>query len=302
MAGSYRLDWVRGTTSLDLASADGGGGSYWFEVLADAFDPGSVQSVKETTEALFLDGANTIATRDGNVTKAFNIRVCGTDSAALADGEAALDLMRGRRGSEIRWNPYDGYGATSVRKVMVADLDYLYDDLDEMLRKQRVFRVSMECLPHVYSADDVTYTVGTGAASIADVTTMTDWTVISGSADASTGFVKVTGAGNAVLEFTPSADLDEYLYLDLATATLGAVSVDGSDIPFTKWRQEAGLLYTIPLGEARGTRSKIRLTVALSGELREVSTRSYPDSGGIVVFDAVGTRRSPAVVSLYRSA
>lgn len=303
MASSHRLDWVCGTTSIDLVSADGPAGSYWFEVLADEYEPGSAEAVREVATSLFLDGDFTVATRSGNVSKSFLVRVTGTDSVALADGEAVLDLMRGRRASEIRWDPPDGFGATSVRKVLVTDLAQQWDDLAEVRRNQRVFRVTMECLPHTFSVDPVVYTVGTGTTTVDDASALTNWTVVSGSAVASAGAITTTGA--TVIELTPPVDWDEYAYLDFtfpAPTTNLTITLDGVTIPYASRLALAGGDLEFPTGDARGTRAVLRLAFA-SGTyvLNDVSTRTFPDAT-IVSFDAVGTRRTPALVQLYRSA
>lgn len=202
---------------LDLAGADGGYDSYWFEVDGIDLDFGEPQPVEVTIATLMGDGVRTDISHYENREIPFRVRLYATDAKALADGEAALTAKIGRRVA-LTWQPSDELGPPTVFDVETSRMRFMFSDLDEARRvKRRTYQVTLNCLPFGRSAVPVTI----GSAFVADSETIEDdcedeagWSVYRGTTmnittqtatitvDSTAGNFS-TGTGSVKLEILP---------------------------------------------------------------------------------------------------
>lgn len=310
---------------LEVVDADGSGllelmanvtGAVRFDTLAVDATLGNPVPVTEAIASLMTDGGLATIKSFSNRTALFNVTITAPDPGALADGEAelmtALDAV-----SALAWHV--PFGPSSFFDVVACWSEHAFDDLTEIQQLQRTFRVSFECLPFARSRDAVTFT-WTGPTEVTPLSSMSGWTVVSGSAawNADAGGVGVPGilaSSDAVLRRTVT--VDEYLWFKVATVPasvkgITSVTVNGTAIPDAEVREEGDLVttstrfYTVPVGAWRGESVTVEFTLLASTGLTELWTRSYPGAiagagdarpKGVSVIDVVGTARTPCTIS-----
>lgn len=164
--GAMRLDWG----GLDLVSADGGYPTYSLYALGEGADFGEPTPVEVVVATLMGDGNRTDLSRYENREISFRVEVKAADAGGLADGEAALDALVGRR-TTLTWQPPDGYGPATVFDVETSRKRFLFSDLDEVRSvKRRTFQITLNCLPFGRSSTPVTI----GAQFTSDSVTIAD--------------------------------------------------------------------------------------------------------------------------------
>jgi hypothetical protein len=210
------------------------------------------------------------------------------------------------------------FAAVSHFDVVACWSEFLFDDMSEVRRHERTFRVSFECLPFARSVDESTIEWTGVGTELNPCTSLTGWTVVSGSADINDGNIHV---GTGSIRLAKTVTVDEYLWVKvdvgshLVTGAVTAVTVDGVAIPQAEIRQEmtplTGLtqILTVPTAAWRGQSVEVAFTLAPGAAwLREFWTVSYPvatelldidgilEPRGVGVVDVGGTARTPATI------
>lgn len=107
-----------------------------------------------------------------------------SDAEALARAESALFLEAQKVRNELAWTPTDGFGAETVFDVLWSSLEFADADdwdIEELLRCERVYTLTVRALPFGRSATATTFAAlavaGTpSTTSISDGTSTTGWT------------------------------------------------------------------------------------------------------------------------------
>lgn len=299
--------------ALDLMENDASG--WRFDTLGQDATFGNAVPVSEVISSLMTDGSLTSIRSFGNRTATFLVTITAADQGDLATGEAEL-MSALNSVTALAWS--GPWGPTSYFDVVAAWSEHVMDDLTEVLQMQRTYRLTFECLPFARSADPVTFT-WTGAATEIPTSSMTGWTVVSGSAtyNANAGGIGVpgilAGGSGAVLRRTVTAD--EYLWLKMfyPSNSFGNVidivpKIDG--VTATSKRVELfGASSTTQFSTVAtgGSRSLVfEFTMPASSALLEFWTRSYPGPAissdvtrpkGVSVVDIIGTARTPCTIA-----
>ena len=312
---------------LEVVDADGSGllelmanvtGAVRFDTLAVDATLGNPVPVTEAIASLMTDGGLATIKSFSNRTALFNVTITAPDPGALADGEAelmtALDAV-----SALAWHV--PFGPSSFFDVVACWSEHAFDDLTEIQQLQRTFRVSFECLPFARSRDAVTFT-WTGPTEVTPLSSMSGWTVVSGSAayNANAGGLGVPGiAASSTAVLRRTVTVADYLWFKTTAVPVSAkgitsVKVNGTTIPDAEVREEGNLFitanrfYTVPVGAWRGQSVTVEFTLLSSSgtALTEFWTRSYPGAivgagdtrpKGIDVIDVDGTARTPCTIS-----
>jgi hypothetical protein len=183
----------------NLNLIDKNGSPFGVELLAEGTDFGSPEPVEVVLNSLLQDGDLVVHTRDGNREQALRIIIKAPDSAALAQGEAALMAELGKRNT-LTYTPPDRWGPPTVFDVVTSSLQQIPDDLAEVRRSERHYSVRVVSAPFGRSQEEVTAAAlaasGTTTTLVNDGSATTNWTgAINGGAVSPTvdsGAVKVT--------------------------------------------------------------------------------------------------------------
>lgn len=274
---------------------------------------GNPVPVAEVISSLLRDGDLTTTNRFGNREASFLVEIKAPDPGALADGEAAL-MAELDQVNTLTWQV--PYGADTLFDVVRSWPEFMMDDLTEVRRIVRVYRVVFECLPFGRSADEVTIN-WTGSGTEIDLSTTAGWTATGGSITSLSNEIrKTTTTGTITL--SRSVALQDYLWLKVDGSTgftvLSAVTVDGVSVPMAEvhtLKFSGNQFFTIPTDTWRGTTKTVQFTIAAdSGStnvatLREFWTTSYPARAtgnttaapmGIGVIDVPGSARAPVAL------
>ncbi len=219
-----------------LADVDHG---FMFAVLADGFTTGTGEPVKEIVQSLLADGDLVRITRSGNREVSFRVQITGPTLGAVAQGEAALRREVGR-GNTLTWQPPDVISEPTVFEVVTSEMSQVFDDLDESLRRQRTFALTLTCFPGARSADLTTVTalapppVAPTTVSVTTADTTTGWsaTVNTGAGSEAVtvvdegAFVSASATGFSMsFGYSPPSPVSlagtQYLLLETSTATTG---------------------------------------------------------------------------------
>lgn len=227
---------------------------YRFRALGDgATQFGNAQPVEVVLSSLLKDGSIVAWERDENREATVAIQIQGHDSQALALGHKRLSLAL-RKPTTLAYTPPDGFGATTVFKVLTSSLSRPeFDDLAE-LRNQRTYLLRLVCEPYTRSETLTVDDAGTppssggsvflacestsGWAGFGSTSTAPAFTVDSTIFSQGTGSVKslmtewepgrVYNTGNGTGGYLSPAQgrsRDEVTGLGVATGTGGYVSV-----------------------------------------------------------------------------
>ena len=153
------LDWVGGTSSE----------GWTMHALANGADFGAPESLVEVLPRLLLDGEQVTHVRDSNRTLSFRVEVRAGDAVALARGEAALarEVLKPR--NTLRWKPCLEPAAVSLFDSYRGSLRLEFDDTAELVRRRRVYAVSLPCAPYASSVDEVVVSATPVGGAAADV-------------------------------------------------------------------------------------------------------------------------------------
>ena len=123
------------------------GTPYWFEALADGSDFGNPVANMRAILSFLQDGSIEAIDNFGNRETPLVITVCGTTSAALAAGEAALAAEAWKRNT-LTYTPPEvgGLGVACVFDVVTSTLEYTTDDFSNN-RLERTYRLTVKALP-----------------------------------------------------------------------------------------------------------------------------------------------------------
>ena len=326
---AHRLDFA----GLDLVNADGGG-SFWFETLANGFALGSPQAVKFIVASLMRDGSLSRIDRYDNRTITFTVQICGPDLGALADGEAALSLVVvGAARQQLAWTPPDGFGYPTVFEVLNATMDPQADDLAEIRPgiKRRTYALTLECEPFGHSLDLATQTLTPSAVAptvVDDCSTTADWSKVDpgaiGSISATTvsGETVVTFPLNNPSTATPfdvawsgTKPVTTYVVIDVRQGTgstpgqINGFMLDASGNPVPpavtetvvlSSRNYRRLYFTNPGGTAP---YKFRFTTSDPSSTAAITSLSSADTigiAGVMAVDTLGSVRSVGSVTCSR--
>ena len=187
--------------TLDLKGEPSSAG-YRMWALAEGADLGNAVAVEQALASQLLDGSIIRRTRYDNRVATFDIEITADDSIALAKGAAALDLAC-ENPSTLLFTPPDGLGAPTYFEVVTAKADWQFDDLDE-LNLQRLYRVTIVCLPSGKSAEaviDAVYPVSAPAAeqTVNACDSLTGFTGLMGSTASLDTSIKYQGTGSVKL-------------------------------------------------------------------------------------------------------
>ena len=184
--------------ALDLHDPESSSESYSFEVLGENMTLGTPAPVDVAVNTLMQDGSKVVTTGHDNREVSFFVVVTGSDTDALAAGETAL-FLECAKPNTLTYEPFDGYGAATQFDVWTSSLEPTFNDMLELGRLQRAYKLTLTCAPFGGSVDEITTVGVTSAASpttvvINDGSSVTGWTVISFDGD-TTANPAVAGAG-----------------------------------------------------------------------------------------------------------
>lgn len=137
----------------DLDLMDSQGSPFAVETLAEGTDWGNPQPIEVAVRSLLQDGSIVVHQGDDNREVALRVVITAPDSAALAEGEAAL-MAELYRANTLTYTPADGWGPPTVFTVITSSLAHTMDDLGEV-RGQRTWSVRLVCEPFGRSVDEV---------------------------------------------------------------------------------------------------------------------------------------------------
>lgn len=192
------------------------GRAFQFETESDGATFGFAEPVVVTVESDLTDGTRGQIVRHENREASFRVSVVAENSIGLAEGEALLRSLIGGP-AEAAWTPPDGWGATTVFEVLWSQMQWQFDDMDE-LRIRRVWQVTFTAKPFGRSVDaTVTAALGGGevptVVEIDDASSTTNWTgSIGGTAETvqdagdSVSIEATTSRTNLIIN--PSAEVD----------------------------------------------------------------------------------------------
>lgn len=313
----YQLGAVAADGSSLLEFMENDWGLYRFDLLGQDATFGNPVPVTEVISSLMTDGGLTTIKSFGNRTAVFLLTITAPDTAALDDGEAAvmsaLDSM-----SALAW--HQPFGAASYFDVVASWSEQVFDDLEEVLRCRRTFRLTFECLPFARSKLSTTINWAGPAVELSPLSSLTGWTTVSGAAPTiisnpdGTGSAFFFSGGAAVMQFTPPAPLDEYLWIKSGTTAnpfdgtgrylqVGGVEVDWDLCRVTTVGSRTFLI--VPTSEWRGQTPVIEMSVLINSRINEFYATSYPSlvaandlaPRGVGAVDVGGTARTQCVIS-----
>ena len=198
------------------------------EILLEGEDwtTGEPEPIERTIETALMDGAIVVTDGKSNRQFAFNVTLRAATSDQLALLEAAMVAELGRP-NELFWTPPDGWGATSVFEVVTSKLTHVLDDLAEVQRGERSYRVVWTCLPYVrgdveivtVAADlptDEGEPVEPVEVVLSDTTTTANWESASTLTDVGSALM-ATGPASPEVIWVPASpvDLSEKLLVSL---------------------------------------------------------------------------------------
>lgn len=228
---------------LILSSGDGPAlsddGTWWLDVYGSDFTTGASEPVEVTMRTLLQDGARVVTTGYGNREVSFYVVVGANDSVALADAELALALLLGRR-AELGWTPPDGWAPESVFDVETSSMEPggpEDDDLVEVTRNERVYRLRFVCLPSVRTPEQIVVPAVTVPVEALDEdvldagTATTRWSARIGTVTDAGVYLQGGSSRTPRMVFTPAAPVDistqPYLTLATSVAAVPNCSVNG---------------------------------------------------------------------------
>lgn len=142
---------------------------YRYEALGDDLDWGSPILITEKVQSWLTDGALVANKGYDNRTMNVRVKVVADDSNLLAVAEGPLFLETGKP-NLLTWTPPDGEGEPCVFSVVMSELVFVLNDLDEN-RIVRTFALKITAEPFVRSLEVVTVSspAPTGAATITNI-------------------------------------------------------------------------------------------------------------------------------------
>lgn len=239
-------------------------------VVADGASFGAAQDVREVVLSLLADGDHVRTTRAGNREVTFAVEVTGPDLASVAHGEAALRREVGV-GNTLTWQPPDSLAPASVFEVVTSGMESVFNDLDEMLRRKRTFRLSFECAPRARSLNpvDVEALVAPGTAT----------TLTVNDANATTGWSgHVYAATTGVRSSVAVTDMGSYM----------STTADGATLRLTLWLDSPFALTLTPylLIQSSGTKPAAFNVYYTDGTSKRTTTPAHSRAipGGLVEY------------------
>lgn len=111
-------------------------------------DMGKPEPVVADLASSLADGSLAEVLGYGNRVIRLRVEISGPTLDDLAIGEAALMVEIRRQRSTLRWSPPDRFAQTQVFEVVWSDLEYVFDDEDEIAHTPvRTFIIAMTCMP-----------------------------------------------------------------------------------------------------------------------------------------------------------
>lgn len=120
---------------------------YIIETMAEGTDWGDADAIVAEIRAQILDGEVATVSSYENREATVRVRITGDDGDALAQGEAALmaEVNRGR--NTLAWVPKLAAAEPCVFDVVYSVLAFELEDLLETKRIQRIYVLTLACLP-----------------------------------------------------------------------------------------------------------------------------------------------------------
>lgn len=140
--------------SLDLM--DKAGTPFAVATEAEGTEWGNPQPIEVAIRSLLQDGSIVAHEGDDNREVTLRVRITAPDSAALAQGEAALMAELYKR-NDLTYTPSDGWSDPTVFDVVTSSLTHTMDDLGEV-QGRRIYSVRLVCLPFGRSETATTVT------------------------------------------------------------------------------------------------------------------------------------------------
>ena len=134
-----------------LTISDGAGevvheGGFTIQTLAADANFGHAEPLRVSLATELLDGEAVEVTGYNNREDLFfRVEVRAADAEGLALGGKLLEEITGRPG-ELEWTPPAAFGETTVFDVATSDLEWLFDDMEEM-RVVRTYGLRIEAHP-----------------------------------------------------------------------------------------------------------------------------------------------------------
>lgn len=252
-AHKLRLNSLLLSTGPDAEGTGDPDGRWWWGVYGSDFSTGAAEPIEVTMRTLLQDGARVVTQGYGNREVTFFAVVGGVDSRALATAEKELALNLGRRG-ELGWTPADGWAPETVFDIETSSMvagGPEDDDLIEVMRNERVYRLRFVCQPFVRSAAlSVVPALPPPPSAILDEdildagTSVTRWTARIGALSDGGSYLRVGGTKTPRAKFTPVApiDISTQPYITLVTTTGGPPSCDVNGVRATVIGSETATL------------------------------------------------------------
>lgn len=291
------------TASLTFGALDlmgDPGGSYSIEALGTDSGTtwGSPQPVEVQLRSFLQYGAVVVTQGWENRQVVVTVAVVASDTASLADAEAALFAEVGRP-NRLTFTPHDGFGYPTEFRVITSRFEQNPDDLREVKSGERIYTIALTCEPFAYSATATTVPAlaasGSTTVNVDNGSSTTGWTGSTNSGDP----VTVSTTGGALKVATNSALSDPavvvyatrtgsvstsstpYIVVDWkygeagATLTLGSLGLDADGVTATR-------ITSVPSPTAGYTRTTFRVNASSVSTLT-FGVSTSPPSGGSVV-------------------
>ena len=128
------------------------------EALGEGTDWGNAETTRQVLRRALLAGEALDEEEVGNQSVTLRLRLKAPDGRALSAAEKILHLLRRQRGVELRWTAPDAYAVPVAFIAAAVKLERVYADGWDLAerRAERVFTLTLTCLPHVRSIAPVT--------------------------------------------------------------------------------------------------------------------------------------------------
>lgn len=250
------LRWAGGELDL-MGWNDSAHGEFLIETLADGTEWGNPQTVRRALRRFLLDGSTSVKEYDDNRTITLKLRAKAPDGNSLAGAEAALVQTDSRR-CELVWQGPDVFSAPALFVAVSSTLTHSMDDLGELLRLERFYTLTLDCLPHAYDPDWVEVPAiaqGSSTPTVIDAcASTTGWTASDATLAVAGSTITATvaaGITSFTVTRTGAVDLTTETYL----STLVALRT-GTQLTSIEVQASSGTWETVP---ASGVDAGVRI-------------------------------------------
>lgn len=257
MTQQHGLTWG----ALDFVDPNPADAGYLLEASADGSNFGNPKALIQTVRSLLTDGSLAVLEGWDNRQITVHLRISAPDAIAgpaLAAGEAALMAeLSATSKSPLVYTPVTSDATASYFDVVVAELerDYVNDwDVEETLREERYYVLTLTCLPFARPASTVVVPAipvppnPGGSAVFVNLDTCdatTNWAAsYAGATNFTSSFAVVSGAVRASL--APDHGFQWATYPGITETRTGALSMSGNPYLAVDVRTSHSAVYGVP--------------------------------------------------------